>query len=157
MADSGQDAGAGADRRRAGRGAGRRAPYDPGRWRTQRQRFGLDETARPPAPDRCARISALLPSLMTEIQGTAYLHIEELQRLWPDLAGAPVAGHARPGTLKNGVLTVFVDHSLWLAELRPHVPQLLAKIRAAYPQGEVQRLVLRLDPDFERPGRRGRR
>ncbi len=133
---------------RAGARQGRRARVDPGRWLLERQRFGLPPNVRPRPPDRMVPIRSLIPRLMERIQESTHLHVEEIQRIWPETAGPSIAGHARPGALEKGTLIVFVDHSMWLSEIqRNHARTLLQRLQAAYPQGSIRRLAFRLDPD----------
>ena len=133
---------------RSGARQGRRARVDPGRWLLERQRFGLPPNVRPRMPDRMVPIRTLIPRLMEKIQENTHLHVEEIQRIWPEKAGPSIAGHARPGALEKGTLIVYVDHSMWLSEIqRNHARILLKRLQTAYPQGSIRRLVFRLDPD----------
>ena len=46
------------------------------------------------------------------------LELAEVQAHWEEVAGEAVAAHAWPTALRQGVLTVAVDHHAWAAELR---------------------------------------
>jgi hypothetical protein len=89
-------------------------------------------------------VRAFLKSLRLE-ETAAFRPIEED---WAALAGPRWAPHTRPGPLDpTGNLTVFVDHSIWLAELqRTGQAELLAALQAKYGKTKVIRLRLRLDP-----------
>ncbi len=45
---------------------------------------------------------------------------------WTATVGAMIAKHARPATLKDGVLWVEVDHPIWRTELHHRKFQILA-------------------------------
>jgi predicted nucleic acid-binding Zn ribbon protein len=70
---------------------------------------------------------------------------------WEELVGPDVAAHARPHTLRDGVLTVSVDHPAWASSLKLLGEPLLARIGEAGGQ-PVGELVVHV----ERPGKRGR-
>jgi predicted nucleic acid-binding Zn ribbon protein len=61
---------------------------------------------------------------------------------WEELVGAGVAAHAVPKTLKDGVLTVAVDHPAWASNLRLLSADLLRQISAATGEGAVTELVV---------------
>jgi predicted nucleic acid-binding Zn ribbon protein len=42
----------------------------------------------------------------------------QLTRRWSEVAGPDVAEHARPGAVRDGVLTVVVDEAVWATQLR---------------------------------------
>lgn len=55
----------------------------------------------------------------------------QIEKAWPEAVGPDIASHARPGSLCNGVLTVLVKSSVWLAELRREAnATLLPKLRS---------------------------
>jgi predicted nucleic acid-binding Zn ribbon protein len=47
---------------------------------------------------------------------------------WEGLVGPDIAGHARPVSLRDGVLVLAVDHPAWAAQLRFMTAELLARI-----------------------------
>ncbi|MBF0179132.1 MAG: DUF721 domain-containing protein [Magnetococcales bacterium] len=56
-----------------------------------------------------------------------------LHREWSRCVGARVARHSEPQTLRNGLLTVRVDSSVWLTELTYLAPGILEKLRERLP------------------------
>ena len=54
---------------------------------------------------------------------------------WEQLVGPDIAGHARPGTLRDGVLVLAVDHPAWATQLRFMTGELLGRIRESTPSG----------------------
>ncbi|MFN2595557.1 MAG: DciA family protein, partial [Actinomycetota bacterium] len=55
---------------------------------------------------------------------------EESARLfssWTEIVGADVAAHARPGSLKNGILRVWVDSAPWATEITYLAPHIVAR------------------------------
>jgi predicted nucleic acid-binding Zn ribbon protein len=61
---------------------------------------------------------------------------------WEELVGPDVAAHAVPKTLRDGVLTIVVDHPAWASSLRLLTADLLRRIAAATDEGTVTELVL---------------
>lgn len=70
---------------------------------------------------------------------------------WEEIVGPDVAAHARPRTLRDGVLTIVVDQPTWAASLRLLAGDLVSRV--AQESGEpVTQLVVRVSG--ERPPRR---
>lgn len=42
----------------------------------------------------------------------------EIAEQWSEVVGGPIAKHTRPGRFQNGILTIYVDNPVWLAELK---------------------------------------
>jgi predicted nucleic acid-binding Zn ribbon protein len=132
-----------------------------GDWPLRRQRARVASRAPPPKGEP-GSISSIIPALMKEIDLDEAVGRERLLAEWTSVVGPDVARHTRPGLLEDGVLTVFVTHSVWLSELqRFHRKRILDRVRAVSGAGRVKDLRFRLDPDIERdaggrggPGRR---
>ena len=59
---------------------------------------------------------------------------------WEKAVGVQIAKHARPMSVKDGVLLVEVDHPIWRSELHHRKKQILNALNAKAsenPQGEV--------------------
>ncbi|WP_345380418.1 DUF721 domain-containing protein [Actinomycetospora straminea] len=56
---------------------------------------------------------------------------------WAELVGAEVAEHARPESLRDGVLTVQADSTAWATQLRLLQRQLVARLAAGLGDGVV--------------------
>ncbi|MST32581.1 DUF721 domain-containing protein [Acidimicrobiaceae bacterium USS-CC1] len=71
---------------------------------------------------------------------------------WEELVGPDVAAHATPRTLRDGVLTVVVDHPAWASSLRLLAADVLGRVSEAggEPVGE---LVVRVAGERPRRGR----
>jgi predicted nucleic acid-binding Zn ribbon protein len=66
--------------------------------------------------------------------------LAEVQRAWPDAAGAAIAREASPVSERGGVVTVACAASVWAQELDLMAPLLIEKLNAAIEVGEVRRL-----------------
>jgi predicted nucleic acid-binding Zn ribbon protein len=66
---------------------------------------------------------------------------------WDELVGPDIADHARPLSLRDGVLTVQVDHPAWATQLRYLSPDLLRRLREATGSEDLRELKLRVRPD----------
>lgn len=66
--------------------------------------------------------------------------LAEVQRLWPEVAGAAIAREASPTAARGGVLTISCSASVWAQELDLMAPMLLQRLNAALGDAEVQRL-----------------
>ena len=63
---------------------------------------------------------------------------------WPELVGPAIAEHARPLSLKNGILTIGVDQPGWATQLRYLGATLLDQLAAAIGDGVITRLEVRV-------------
>lgn len=71
---------------------------------------------------------------------------EQLAREWPQLAGMPVAKHARPGRFVQSTVYLFIDSSPWLFEIRTkYLPGLTARLKARFPS--IREIRLELNPE----------
>jgi predicted nucleic acid-binding Zn ribbon protein len=59
---------------------------------------------------------------------------------WSEVVGDQIAEHARPATLRDGVLTISAESTAWATQLRMVQAQVLAKIAAAVGEGVVTSL-----------------
>lgn len=118
-----------------------------GRWQLYRERFQLDEYARPAPPESLALLSDSLPAVMKSLGLEERFWEQQLVEEWPALVGAAVAKHARPGRVQRQVLYVFVKNSAWLNELvRYGQKQMLANIQKRFGD-RIKSVRIQLDPD----------
>ncbi|NGZ06966.1 MAG: DUF721 domain-containing protein [Magnetococcales bacterium] len=64
----------------------------------------------------------------------------QLARYWQQTVGHPLASHTEPIRLQNGVLTIRVDSSAWLAETSFLAPELLRTLQERLPPGTLKEL-----------------
>ncbi len=121
-----------------------------GKWQVERERCHIDN-ARPPAtsPAKAVSVSGVVPVIMKKL-GLDDMHWGQLlEEQWVDLVGAAVAKHTRPGAVNNGVLTIFVDSSVWLSELsRYGKKKMLANFKEQFGPGKIKKVGFKLDPDL---------
>ncbi len=83
----------------------------------------------------------ILPKLGLEQQVRQSQIVED----WEKIVGATVARHARPVALRDGLLTIAVDNSMWLSELsRYQKPLLLRKVRQHLGAATVKDILFRV-------------
>ena len=63
---------------------------------------------------------------------------------WRELVGEQVAAHARPRSLRDGVLVVVVDDPAWATQLRWLEQDLLTRLAKVVGDGVVTRLEVRV-------------
>lgn len=63
---------------------------------------------------------------------------------WPDLVGEAVAEHARPRSLRDGVLVVTVDEPAWATQLRWLEADLVARLTEVLGADQVSRIEVRV-------------
>lgn len=88
-------------------------------------------------------IAPILKSLRLEESRS----VNHLQERWEATMGKAVAAHTRPGVLNNGDLTVYVDSSPWLSELKRYTSrEMLANLQNAFGREVIRSVRLQLDP-----------
>jgi predicted nucleic acid-binding Zn ribbon protein len=68
----------------------------------------------------------------------------EIDARWGQSVGPEAARHSRPALLRNGVLEVEVDSSVWSQELGLRKPQILATLRREFGDDAPRDLRFRL-------------
>ncbi len=63
---------------------------------------------------------------------------------WDDVVGEGVAAHARPRSLRHGVLVVMVDDPVWATQLRWLESDLLARLASVAGEGTVTEIQVRV-------------
>lgn len=59
-----------------------------------------------------------------------------LSTRWAELLGSGIAGHARPDSIRGGVLSVIVDSSVWMNQLSLLAPDVIKKLNQGMGGGE---------------------
>ena len=71
---------------------------------------------------------------------------EQLENAWREVAGEPIASHSRVGSVRRGVLEVYVANSVLLQELTSFRKQeLLEKLQLSLESETIQDLRFRMD------------
>ena len=112
----------------------------------------------PPSERDPKRVSESLDRIARRLGGpTAGVTAAVFSR-WEELVGDDIAAHARPVSLRGGVLTLAVDHPAWATQLRFMTSELIGRIEAGTGSSEVTAIHLRVAGSSPPEGtsRRGR-
>ncbi len=74
------------------------------------------------------------------------VELADVQAHWAEVAGEAVAQHAWPTGLRQGVLTVAVDHHAWAAQLRLLSSHLLSGLQVPCPTVQAIAVQVSLTP-----------
>jgi len=125
----------------------RRKP-DPGWVQIQRERYGPDY--RIPSPHRLHVAGDLVGNVLKKFGLAASADLEEIRKAWLDTAGKVNADHSSPGKLEKGTLTIYMDHHVWLNEMKRVVaPSLLKKLQQRHGNAKIKRLRFEITPEEE--------
>ncbi|MDP6491603.1 MAG: DUF721 domain-containing protein [Kiritimatiellia bacterium] len=118
-----------------------------GRWEIQRERFRISDPV-PPVPLEDAKPLGDVLSRVMKKAGLSEQHwAAVLEDSWPEIAGAEVARHTRPGPLRDKTLAVYVDSPVWLNELRRMGQRhLLNNLQKQFGPSKITAVNLKLDP-----------
>lgn len=126
----------------------RRRKTDPGWLALQRERYGA--AYRPPPPRETHRAGDLVDGAMKHLGLEADTRLAEISAVWEEVAGAANAEHSRPGTWQRGVLTVYVDHHVWLSEMQRFAGRALEKrLKQRFGDRAVRKIRFQIDPGAE--------
>ena len=74
--------------------------------------------------------------------------VDTLSQEWSDIVGKAVGLHTRPGRVEGQQLTVFVDSSVWLNELKRYgAKQMLKNLQDKLGAARIRNVRLQLDPE----------
>ena len=72
-------------------------------------------------------------------------HDVEIWKLWDSAVGEKIAEHARPSSIKKGVLVVKVSDSVWLQELEFMAETIKEKLNNSIQRQAVKKIRFKLD------------
>ena len=92
-------------------------------------------------------IGKLVGPLLKSVKLDEQCRLGVIEEQWEAMVGKGISAHSRPGRLINKELTIFVDSSPWLSELKRYAQkELLQKIQKGMGRGIILTLRLQLDP-----------
>jgi predicted nucleic acid-binding Zn ribbon protein len=125
----------------------KRKTFNKGHWQINRERHHLAQAYPPDGVSDAVSIGLVVPEIMKKLGLKGQQVLESLVEAWPDIAGADVAKHTRPGGLQGNTLVVYVDSSMWLSELaRYGKEKMLSNIQEHIGRDSVSSVSFRLDP-----------
>jgi len=98
--------------------------------------------------DTSRRVGDILPGVLATLGLEEKFEEGRLQREWVAVVGKAIASRSRPRVLRDGVLVVTVENSVWMQELWFRQREILERIGAAFPRLAVT--ALRFEQERER-------
>lgn len=90
------------------------------------------------------RVADSLDRVSRKLGGPATRAASAVFSGWEEIVGPDIAAHAKPITLRRGVLILGVDDPAWAAQLKFMASELKAKIERVAGAGEVLEIQLRV-------------
>ena len=84
--------------------------------------------------DQSLRVGAILPQVLATLGLDEKFEEGRLQQGWPGVVGEAIAKRSRPRVLREGILHVEVEGSVWMQELWYHQKQIVDLVREAFPK-----------------------
>lgn len=84
--------------------------------------------------DRSLRVGAILPQVLATLGLDGKFEEGRLQQGWPEVVGEVIAKRSRPRVLKDGILHIEVEGSVWMQELWFHQKEIVERVREAFPK-----------------------
>lgn len=86
---------------------------------------------------KAVTVGDLVHKMMGEIQEAKLCTQDEIFLVWQDVVGAPAAGHAKPSSLRSGVLRVSTDNPGWLQQLNFQKRFILKKLQSHFGKDKI--------------------
>ena len=92
-----------------------------------------------------ARVGDILPRVL-ELMGLEDKFEEaRLLRGWAEVVGAVIAKKSRARALRDGILYIEVENSVWMQELWFHQKQIIERIKKDFPKIEITGIRLEIE------------
>jgi len=120
---------------------------NPGWLQVQRERYGHGYRYVPPNSTRQA--GELVPGVLKKFGLQDESRLREITAVWPEICGEANAAHSTPGRLEKGRLTVYVDHHVWLAELKRMAKKsITAALQKKFGKSAVRSVAFEMNPNL---------
>jgi len=84
--------------------------------------------------DTSPRVGEILPGVLAALGIDEKIEEGRLLAGWPEVVGEVIAKRSRPRVLRDGILHIEVEGSVWMQELWFHQKEIVERVRAAYPK-----------------------
>lgn len=91
-------------------------------------------------------IGAVLQKTLADYRQKLTGDLDNVFDLWPQAVGEAIAGNTQPAGIKNRLLVVNVNSSVWIHELRFLKADIIKKINAALGKTALEDIRLRIGP-----------
>jgi len=84
--------------------------------------------------DRSPRVGEILPQVLATLGLEEKFEEGRLLKGWPEVVGEVIAKRSRPRVLRDGILHIEVEGSVWMQELWFHQKEIIERVRVAFPK-----------------------
>jgi predicted nucleic acid-binding Zn ribbon protein len=92
-----------------------------------------------------ARVGEILPRVLELMGLNDRFEEAKLIRDWAEVVGPVIANKSRPRMLRDGILFIEVENSVWMQELWFHQKQIIDRIRKEFPKVEIKGIRLGIE------------
>ena len=92
-----------------------------------------------------AKVGEILPRVLELMGLDGKFEETKLFRGWADVVGPVIAKKSRPRMLRDGILFIEVENSVWMQELWFHQQQIIDRISEEFPKVEVKGIRLEIE------------
>ena len=89
-------------------------------------------------------IGDVLQKVVRQLEQAKGGDAQKLFALWPKIAGKKIAQHARPISLRKGLLRVLVDDSAWFYQINLQKQALIDKLQQRLGKAAIQNIQFRI-------------
>jgi predicted nucleic acid-binding Zn ribbon protein len=92
-----------------------------------------------------ARVGEILPRVLQLLGLDNKFEEVKLMQGWAEVVGAVIAKKSRPRMLRDGILFIEVENSVWMQELWFRQKQIVDRIKKEYPKVEIKGIRLEIE------------
>ena len=85
-------------------------------------------------------IADIIKSVFSHLENEKNCSKEDIEERWKEIAGEAGFKHTRPVTLRNCVLTVRVDSSVWLQEMSMQKRKILKQLKSIFGKDRISEI-----------------
>ena len=85
-------------------------------------------------------IADIVKSVFVRLENEKNFSKEDIEARWKEIVEASGFQHSRPITLRNGVLAVNVDSSVWLQEMNMKKRKILKRLKSTFGKDRISEI-----------------
>jgi predicted nucleic acid-binding Zn ribbon protein len=90
------------------------------------------------------QVGDIVKAVFADLEREKDLTKEEIEERWKKIAGDAAFKHTRPVSLRKSTLTVFVDSSTWMQEMRFKKRFLLKQLKSTFGKDKISGIQFRI-------------
>lgn len=117
------------------------------KWQLERERHRIARETPILGVREATPIARAISPVIKSIIRSDEPDLEKIEQKWESIVGKDAVAHCKPGKIEHGALTIFVDSTVWLNELKRYRKKIiLARLQNFLGRDKMSAVIFRLDP-----------